>query len=107
MALGAIFGLRGNNIIDKIYNLCKDKYFEKKEQEELKVARNIIFFIDIIKSPNFSFSDNFENPKGMLNVNKNIGWYEHSFKLTLYYLINFEILDEKNKFKNILHEMLI
>jgi ADP-ribosylglycohydrolase len=105
MALGAIHGLRSSNIIDKIYNLCKDEYFAQKNDEETKVARNITFYIDAFKNPQFSFEDNFENPNSYYTVNKRIGWYDHSFKLILYYLVNFEIMEEKDKFKTILHQI--
>lgn len=105
MALGGIHGLRSSNIIDKIYNLCKDEYFAQKNDEEAKVARNIIFYIDTFKNPQFSFEDNFENPNSYFSVNKRIGWYEHSFKLILFYLVNFEIMQEKDKFKTILNQI--
>ena len=105
MALGAISGLRSSNIIDKIYNFCKDEYFNTQKDAEAKVARNIIFYIDYFKDPKFSFEENFVNPKGVFFTNKNIGWYEHSFRLIFYFLINFEIMKEKDKFKNILHQI--
>ena len=76
-----------------------------KGEEESKIANFIIDYIDIIKDNNFDFLNFFGNNSSDDCVNKNIGWYGHSFKLTLYYLINFEYIDEKNRFKIILDEI--
>ena len=104
MALGAISGLRANSIIDKIYYLCKEKYFQNKGEEVKKVANFIINYIDKFKSLNFDYK-NFTKPENEDCVNKRIGWYVHAFKLTLYYLIQYEMINEKKRFQTIMEEI--
>ena len=105
--LGALVGLRSIGIIDKIVTLCKDSYFQKKEEDnpDKYVCKFITFFVDKFKENNFNhikfFGD--KDSKGCIN-DKQIGWYGHSFKLTLYYLINFELY-EKNPFRTIMDEI--
>ena len=106
MAIAAIKQLSANNIINIIYQLCKNKYFkEQGEEEEIKNAKFIVDSIDIFKDKNFNFWDYFGRADSPHCVAKNIGWHKHSFKLTLFYLINFEYMDEKNRFKEILDEI--
>ena len=108
MAIGAIKGFRANNIIDKIYNLCKNNYFHKEDENnpDCYVANLIIKTIDKFKNPNFKFIENFGNKNSEDFVGKHIGFYEHAFKLTLYYLVNYDSYDnEKTRFKLILDEI--
>ena len=104
MALGAISGLRANNIIDKLYYLCKDNYFKTASEEEKKVSNFIIQCIDRFKSTKFD-KKNFIKEGNEDCITKHIGWYIHSFKLTLYYLINYEMINEKKRFQTILEEI--
>jgi ADP-ribosylglycohydrolase len=107
MALGAIRELRANNIIDKILYLCKDEYFKKKGEEDLIVANFIISYIEKFKSLEFKF-DSFSDTKSNDCIIKHMGWYGHSLKLTLYYLINFEFIEEgkdNNRFQTIMEQI--
>ena len=105
MALGAINGLRANNIIDKIVNLCQDKNFIKKGEDEQYISNFILFFYQKFKSHNFEFWNSFTNSQSKDCITKTIGWYGHALKLTLYYLINFEQIDEKKRFQQIMEEI--
>ena len=102
MALGAIKKLEPSKIIDILLNLCHDEYFVQKKNKDRKLANNIIFYIDKFKDKNFDFYEFFGDTD---SVNKNMGWYEHAFKLTLYYLVNFDKLKNKDMFSKILNEI--
>ena len=105
MALGAIKKLPPYKIIDILINLCNDNYFKQKKHKDLKLANNIIFYIDKFKRKNFDFWNYFGEKDSHDSVNKNMGWYEHAFKLTLYYLVNFEKFEKKNLFSTILKDI--
>lgn len=105
MALGAIKGLRANNIIDKIVNLVKDQNFINKGEEEKYVSNFILYFCQEFKNKNFNFWNFFTNPQSVDRVTKTIGWYGHALKLTLYYLIYFEHIEEKKRFQQIMEEI--
>ena len=105
MALGAIRGLRANNIIDKIVHLCEDNNFIIKGEEDKDISNFILFFHQKFKTKSFDFWDTFTNSQSHDCITKSIGWYGHAFKLTIYYLINFEQIEEKNRFQNIMEEI--
>jgi len=105
MALGAIKGLKACNIIEKISFLCKDNYFKNGHDEDRKIANYILYCIQMFKDLNFNFSNFFINQKSGHCINNNIGYYGHAFELTLYYLINFELINEKDKFKGIMNDI--
>ena len=107
MVLGALIGLKSNNIIDKIVSLCNDNYFQKKDKdnEDKKICQFITFFVDKFKSKDFDYIFFFGDTQSNDCINENsIGWYVHSLKLTLYYLINFEKY-KKNTFRTIMDEI--
>ena len=105
IALGAIKKLPPSKIIDILFNLCNDKYFKQIKNKDLKLANNIIFYINEFKNKKFDFWSYFGEKNSYNSVNKNMGWYEHAFKLTLYYLVKFDQFEKKNLFSNILKEI--
>ena len=105
MALGAIKGLSANNIIDKISNLCNNNNFPKDEEDKY-VANLFMNSINKFKNSKFKYDDIFGKKTSQDYIGKHIGWYEHAFKLTLYYLVNFDSFeDEKTRFKIILDQI--
>ena len=52
--------------------------------------------------------DSFSDTKSNDCIIKHMGWYGHSLKLTLYYLINFEFIEEgkdNNRFQTIMEQI--
>lgn len=98
MALGAIYGLKANNILFKILSLCEDNLFLSKGDDYDKcISQLIMNTINLINKDNFQLEYYFGRPESKDCINtKAIGWYVHSFKLTLYYLKNFELYKTKN-----------
>lgn len=105
MALGAIKKLGPSKILDIMLNFCNDKYFVQKKNEDLKLARNIIYFIELFKNKNFDFYNYFGKKESNNSVYKHMGFYEHALKLTLYFLVNFDNFKKKDLFKNILNQI--
>ena len=105
MALGAIKGLSANNIIDKISNLCTNPFFTKDEDDNY-TANLIINNINKFKNSKLKYDEIFGNKNSEDFIGKHIGWYEHAFKLTLYYLVNYDSFEnEKTRFKLILDQI--
>ena len=92
MALMAIYGFNSQNIIEKIYNLCKSNYFinPKIEDDEKIVSQHIINYINLFKSPKFDIDKEFGDLNSSESVYINMGYYLHALKLTLYFLCKFE-----------------
>ena len=105
MALGAIRGDKACNIIDKLVSLCKDKYFQNNKNEDYNIVMNILFFVQTFSSKDFDFWKFFGNKSNIDFINKHIGYYEHAFKLTLYYLIHFDKIEQNNKFRIIFNQI--
>jgi len=105
MALMAIYKLEAKVIVGKIQNLCN--FFDKGKNKEIdaydkKLANFFIKYINEFKSKNFNFWKFFTKKE---NVIEHMGFYQHSLKLLLYYLLNFDKIEEKNKFREIGHQI--
>ena len=105
MALAAIKGFKARNIVEKISCLCKDNYFKNKKDEENKIANYILNLIEIFKGLNFNFEFFFGDKNSPNFVYQRSGYYCHAFELTLYYLISFDLIEGKDKFKTIISEI--
>ena len=105
MVLGAIKLLEPQKIIKILLNLCNDNYFSQKGNVDLKLARNIIFYIEQFKNKKFDFYNYFGKEGSNNCVYKHMGWYEHALKLTLYFLVNFDNFKINDLYKNILEQI--
>ena len=105
MALGAIKGFSANNIIDKICNLCKNQNLQKNKEDK-HMTDLILNSIDKFKTSKLKYDELFGKKDSKDYVGIHIGWYEHAFKLTLYYLVNYDSFEnEKTRFKEILDQI--
>jgi len=108
MALMAIKGLSSNLIIDKIENLCKEPSFISKGTEEKFISDIIKYYVNLFKSKEFDFSNTFGNLKSKEAVYTNMGYYMHSLKLTLYFLIYYDYIEGKRpekRFREIMNQI--
>ena len=97
MIIMAIKGFTAEIILNKIYELCYDDYFQKnKDDNEKSIADNIIYFVELYKDPNFNLWTYFGDKKSQFSIYVNMGFYLHSLKLILYYLYNFNKIEPKN-----------
>jgi len=96
MALMAIKGLTSGIIIDKILNLCNSKDFNNLGENEQRISQIIIYYIKFFKNPNFNFYQVFSDLKNTENVFNHMGYYIHAFKLTLYFLCQFEYIEQSH-----------
>ena len=107
MALGTLCKLQPESILDKLECLCQNEYFKSKGDDNDKIFS--LFFLNILnhfKSKDFDFYNFFGNKESPNCVNnKAIGWYIHSFKLVIYYLLNYEKYEEKTGFETIMNEI--
>lgn len=108
MALMAIKGLSSNVIIHKIENLCKEPLFISKGNEEKNIGTRIIDYIKLFKYPNFELFNSYKDMKNNENVYKKMGYYMHAFKLTLYFLCNFDNIEKthpEKKYREIMNQI--
>ncbi len=95
MALMAIKGYPAKNIIDMLMNFSNYSAFLKKGNDEKYISKAIKSYIDLFNSHHFEFYKSFGDLKSYENVYNSMGFYLHAFKLTLYFLYNFDNI-EKN-----------
>ena len=94
MALMAIKGYPAKNIIDIIIKFCNNSSFLKKGNDEKYISKAINNYIDLFKSHHFDFYKSFGDLKSQDNVYNSMGFYLHAFKLTLYFLYNFDNIEK-------------
>ena len=95
LALWAINQLKPNQLIENLKSLINNKFFEENKEE--KEIKNIILdelkIYDSIKSyKKFNEFDYFT--KGEKTINKKMGYFIHSFRLTLYFIYFFDEIPE-------------
>ena len=95
MALMAIKGYPAKNIIKMIMNFSNYSAFLKKGNDEKYISKAIKSYIDLFNSHHFEFYKSFGDLNSYENVYNSMGFYLHAFKLTLYFLYNFDNI-EKN-----------
>ena len=108
MALMAIKGLKANQIIIDISNLCEDTNFINNSDGEKEISEKILYYINMFKSPEFDLWNNFGDKDNKECVYHNMGYYLHAIKLTLYYLINFDKIAQNNikkKYREIMNQI--
>ena len=106
MALMAIKGYPGKNIIDIIMNLSNYHPFLKKGKDEKYVSDAIKHYINLFKSKDFDFYKSFGDLKNQENVYNSMGFYLHAFKLTLYFLYYYDDIQKnrpEKKFREIMN----
>ena len=108
MALMAIYGLNSNLIIDRICSLCNHHYFKQNQRIEKFVSDTILYYVSYYKTKNFDFYKTFGDLQSKENVYKHMGYYLHAFKLTLYYLCQFDVIEYQHierKYKTIMNQI--
>ena len=111
MAFGAICGLKPHQILIIIEILLKINYFNQEEIKNIK--KMIMDELDHYKKDTKKELSNINNifpyfTKGEKSVVTHMGFYYHSFRLTLYYLYYLdEIKSEKNftKYRTIMNQI--
>ena len=108
MALMAIKGLTANVIIHYTCNLCGDSEFKNNSNDEKFVAEIILYYINLFNSKNFEFNKVFGNLKSQECVFHKMGYYLHALKLTLYFLFQFDYIEQnqpEKKFREIMNQI--
>ena len=105
MALMAIFGKDSYYIINNIVKLCKDSNFRNIGKDEKAISETTLYYIDLFNSKKIDFWRMFGDLSSQDNVFNNMGYYLHSFKLTLYFLCNFNNLSQYDKFRTIMSQI--
>ena len=105
MALMAIFGKDSYYIINNIVILCKDSNFRNIGKDEKAISETTLYYIDLFNSKKIDFWRMFGDLSSQDNVFNNMGYYLHSFKLTLYFLCNFNNLSQYDKFRTIMNQI--
>lgn len=109
MTLGAICGLKPNQIINIIKLLLKDNYFDNKEIIDIKlmIMEELNNYEKNKSLSQFEYGFQYFTSKDK-SINTHMGFYYHAFRLTLYYLYYFdEIKNEKNfsKYRTIMNQI--
>ena len=105
MALMAIYGKDSYYIINNIVKLCKDSNFRNIGKDEKAISETTLYYIDLFNSKKIDFWRMFGDLSSQDNVFNNMGYYLHSFKLTLYFLCNFNNLSQYDKFRTIMNQI--
>ena len=105
MALMAIYGKDSYYIINNIVKLCKDSNFRNIGKDEKAISETTLYYIDLFNSKKIDFWRMFGDLNSQDNVFNNMGYYLHSFKLTLYFLCNFNNLSQYDKFRTIMNQI--
>ena len=105
MALMAIYGKDSYYIINNIVILCKDSNFRNIGKDEKAISETTLYYIDLFNSKKIDFWRMFGDLSSQDNVFNNMGYYLHSFKLTLYFLCNFNNLSQYDKFRTIMNQI--
>ena len=105
MALMAIYGKDSYYIINNIVKLCKDSNFRNIGKDEKAISETTLYYIDLFNSKKIDFWRMFGDLNSQDNVFNNMGYYLHSFKLTLYFLCNFNNLSQYDKFRTIMSQI--
>ena len=108
MALMAIKGLNPNLIKYNITNLCKNANFINLGSNEKFVSQAILFFFQLFNKNGFNFNYEFGDSKSPNNVYDNMGYYLHAFKLTLYFIDQFDYIEPKSpqkKYRTIMNQI--
>ena len=110
MALMAIKGLNSKMIINNLFNFCKCQYFQnlQKGDDEKIVSELIVYYIKLFSQKDFDLWKTFGDMKNKECVYHRMGYYLHAFKLTLYFLYNFENIKTKHpekRYKEIMNQI--
>ena len=110
MALMAIKGLNSKMIINNLFNFCKSQYFQnlQKGDDEKIVSELIVKYIKLFSQKDFDLWKTFGDMKNKECVYHRMGYYLHAFKLTLYFLYNFENIKTKHpekRYKEIMNQI--
>jgi len=110
MALMAIKGLNSKMIINNLFNFCKSQYFQnlQKGDDEKIVSELIVYYIKLFSQKDFDLWKTFGDMKNKECVYHRMGYYLHAFKLTLYFLYNFENIKAKHpekRYKEIMNQI--
>ena len=92
-------------IINNIVKLCKDSNFRNIGKDEKAISETTLYYIDLFNSKKIDFWRMFGDLSSQDNVFNNMGYYLHSFKLTLYFLCNFNNLSQYDKFRTIMNQI--
>ena len=77
-------------------------------ENEKRISQIIIYYIKFFKNPNFNFYQVFSDLKNTENVFNHMGYYIHAFKLTLYFLCQFEYIETNHpekKYREIMNQI--
>jgi ADP-ribosylglycohydrolase len=107
LALGAINNLKSTELINDLKELIDDIYFDENQSE--KEIKNIILSeLSIYKNNSSNFNDFNYFTSGEKSVVQNIGYYIHSFRLTLFFIYFFDNIKQSGKFtkfRNIMNKI--
>ena len=92
MALMALQGFQANDIINKIIELYNIFISGKGNSDENRIIGIFLNYIKIFSSQDFDFYKYFGDLKSKENVYTHMGFYLHAFKLTLYFLCQFNAI---------------
>ena len=102
MALGTLNKIEPSKIIKNILNMIKLITENKNlnaDNLDIELGKYIINFVDIFNDEKFDFWSFFTSNEN--NVCDLMGWYKHSFKLTLYFVTNFNNMVKNKGDKNV------
>ena len=104
MALMAIKGKDSHYILNNIVNLVKNPNFINIGKDEQFIYKEILYYINLFsKKPDlYKIFGDISSQESVFN---NMGFCLHSFKLTLYFLYNFDNIGHNNKYRTIMEQI--
>ena len=107
MALMSIKGFSSEDILNLIINLCKSPNFINYGEHEKFISEVTLYYISLFKHPNFNLFNIFGNLNSKESVFIHMGYYIHAYKLTLYYLYNFNKIQShsETKYRTIMNQI--
>ena len=110
LALMAIKGLNSKMIIYNISKFCQCPYFQslQKNDDEKFVSDLILYYLNMFKKKDFDLWNTFGDMQNKECVYHKMGYYLHAFKLTLYFLYNFDNIKKNHpekKYKEIMSQI--